>query len=129
MCLMTLHDRVRNLGLGMMYEQHWGNDFRALLNSASSEWEATTMPEKIVHLEAFENAGVSVEELIANYRETVARGPDTAWLLDNLQVTMRGYAEAGYRPRLPADIEAAVGNAVQTPSGGGSGNGTDYRKT
>jgi hypothetical protein len=106
----------------MMYEQHWGSDFRDLLNSGSSEWDETTMPEKIVDLRAFESAGVSVEELIVHYRETMTRQPDTAGLLENLQVTMRYYAEAGYRPRLPADIEAAVGNAGYAP---GSGDAND----
>jgi hypothetical protein len=109
MCLLTLHDRVRNLGLGAMYEKHWGNGgFRDLFDNRSPGWSATAMPEKVIDLQAFEAAGVPVGEIIGHYRETLARQPEVAHVLDSLPATMRAYRDAGYRPRLPDDIEAAL---------------------
>jgi len=111
MCLQTLHDKVRNLGLGLMYEKHWETGFRDLFDHTSAEWPDTEMAQKVVDLRCFESAGVTVEELIANYRETFARGEgDGGRVLDSLPATVRAYREAGYCPRVPADLDAAPGS-------------------
>src|SRR5215207_2032815 len=103
MCLRTLHDRVRGLGLGLMYERHWSSDFRDLFDESSDAWSATSLPEKVIDLRAFEAAGVPVDELIENYRETIAGQPGGDRVLERLPVAMRAYADAGFRPRLPAN--------------------------
>ena len=110
MCLATLHDKARNLGLGMMYEKHWGRGgFRDLFDHTSPDWAATDVAEKVVDLKALESAGVPVDELIGNYRETYGReGDGGRRVLASLPATMRAYAEAGYRPRLPDDVAAAM---------------------
>jgi hypothetical protein len=109
MCLATLHDRVRSLGLGMMYEKHWGDSgFRDLFDERSPEWSATAMPEKISHLKAFQSAGVSADELINHYRETYAQLGDPAHVLASLPATMRAYRDAGYWPPLPEDLDAEL---------------------
>ena len=108
MCLATLHDKVRGLGLGLMYEKHWGTGFRDLFDNASADWPATELAQKVVDLRAFEAAGVPVDELIANYRETFARDGDAGRVLDSLPMTLRAYREAGYCPPVPADLAAAV---------------------
>jgi hypothetical protein len=109
MCLATLHDKVRNLGLGMMYEKHWGDSgFRDLFDEHSREWRSTSMPEKIVHLKAFQSAGVSTDELINHYRETYTQQGDPGHVLDSLPATMRAYRDAGYWPTLPDDLDAEI---------------------
>ena len=108
MCLRTLHDRVRALGLGAMYERHWGSGFRGLFDNASPDWAATAMPEKVIDLKGFESAGVSAEEIIGHYRQTLAQ-EGRADALDGLASTMADYRRAGYWPPLPDDVEAAMG--------------------
>ena len=107
MSLQTLHDRVRNLGLGRMYERHWANGFRGLLDNASVEWPATAGAEKVIDLKGFASAGVSAEELIGHYRQTLAQDGKTD-VLGGLSSTMKDYRRAGYWPPLPSDLEAAV---------------------
>ena len=110
MCLMTLHDKFRKLGLGAMYEKHWGRgDFRDLFDHQSPDWPSSAVAEKVIDLRAFESAGVPVGELIGHYRETVGRQPGSRQVLDRLPATMRAYREAGYAPRLPHDVVAAIG--------------------
>ena len=104
MCLLTLHDKVRNLGLGAMYEKHWAADFRDLFDNQSAPWRETALPEKVVDLKAFETAGVPVAEIIENYRATLARQPDGKQVLDSLATTMRAYADAGFQPPLPDSV-------------------------
>ena len=107
MCLRTLHDRVRNLGLGAMYDKHLASEFRDLFDNASPEWSATEMPQKVIDLKAFASAGVGAEELIGHYRETLAlNGAEEA--AGSLPATMRAYREAGYWPPLPDDLDAAT---------------------
>jgi hypothetical protein len=109
MSLKTLHDKARNLGLGLMYEKHWGHGgFRDLFDQTSSQWAATDIAEKVVDLRAFELAGVPVGELIQHYRETYACEADAARILDNLAATMQTYRRAGYAPPLPEDVAVAV---------------------
>ena len=97
MCLATLHDKARNLGLGMMYEKHWGRSgFRDLFDRTSPQWSATQVGEKVVDLRAFETAGLPVDELIQHYRETYGRDGDTGHILDSLPATMQAYRDAGY---------------------------------
>ncbi|HZN69993.1 MAG TPA: hypothetical protein VFB66_32260 [Tepidisphaeraceae bacterium] len=107
MCLSTLHTKVRNLGLGAMYEKHWRNGFRELLDNSSPEWAATSVAQKVIDLKAFAAAGVSPAEIIENYRETLVRD-GKADALDALPATMRAYREAGYWPPLPDDLDSAV---------------------
>ena len=107
MSLLTLHDRVRNLGLGAMYERHWRGGFRGLFDNASADWAATALPEKVIDLKGFASAGVSAEEIIGHYRQTLAQ-EGRADALDGLASTMRDYRNAGYSPPLPGDLEAAV---------------------
>ena len=107
MCLRTLHDKVRNLGLGVMYEKHAETDFRDLLDNTSADWGATAMPQKVVDLKGFASAGVFPGEIIRHYRETMALN-GTGRVLDSLPATMLAYRDAGYWPPLPDDIDAAV---------------------
>ena len=107
MCLRTLHDRVRDLGLGQMYERHWADGFRGLLDNASAEWLATAVAEKVIDLKGFASAGVSAEELIGHYRQTLAQDGRTE-VGDSLASTMGEYRRAGYWPPLPEDLEAAL---------------------
>ena len=107
MCLRTLHDRVSKLGLGAMYEKHAKDDFRGLFDHGSADWNATALPRKVIDLKGFASAGVSAEEIIGHYRETMTRDDD-AGALDRLPATMRAYREAGYWPPLPEDLDAAV---------------------
>src|SRR3954453_20257945 len=118
MCLRTLHDKVRNLGLGAMYEKHWGNGgFRDLLDHTSPNWASSAIDEKVNDLEAFAAAGVPVEELINNYRETLAKEPGNGGggggAGDSLPATLRAYRDAGYTPPPPGDLAAAL----DTPHG------------
>jgi hypothetical protein len=107
MSLSTLHDKARNLGLGAMYEKHWRSGFRGLFDTASPEWAATALTQKVIDLKAFAAAGVSPGELIGHYRETLAQdGKGDA--LHGLPEAMRAYREAGYWPPLPDDLDAAV---------------------
>lgn len=110
MCLMTLHDKVRSLGLGALYERHWGpgGGFRDLLDARSREWSASAVGQKVVDLKAFEAAGVPVAELIGHYRETYSQQPDGGGVLDGLAPALRAYREAGYAPRLPDDLAGDV---------------------
>ena len=112
MCLTTLHDRVRRLGMGAMYEGHLAQaDFRDLFDMRSAEWASTPMPQKLVDLKAFEAAGVSVAEMIGHYRETMARQPGGGGEdgpMPGLAAAMLAYRQAGYAPALPPDVEAAV---------------------
>src|SRR5215216_464878 len=99
MCLRTLHDKVRKLGLGAMYEKHWANGgFRDLLDNASPDWSSSAISEKVNDLEAFASAGVPVEEVIANYRETLSQQPELAGVDSSLPATMRAYRDAGFAP-------------------------------
>lgn len=110
MCLQTLHDKARKLGLGALYEKHWArSEFRDLFDDRSPDWPAMPVPEKAIALRAFESAGLSVAELIDNYRETL-RGESGAGdvALDRLPATMRAYREAGYSPKLPEDLERRI---------------------
>lgn len=111
MCLTTLHDRVRNLGLGAMYDHHMGagGGFRDLFDTESPEWASTAVPQKVIDLKGFESAGVPPAELIGHYRETLGQSPvDGVNALAALGSAMRQYRHAGYAPALPADVEAAV---------------------
>ena len=110
MCLATLHDKARNLGLGRMYEKHWGRGgFRDLFDLTSADWSGTAVAEKIIDLKAFESAGLPVGELIEAYRETYAReGDGGRRVLANLAATLRAYHDAGFRPHLPDDLAAMV---------------------
>ena len=107
MCLRTLHDRVRNLGLGAMYEKHGQSDFRDLFDNTSADWKSTEMPQKVVDLKGFASAGVSPGELIEHYRETMVLN-GTGGVLDSLPATMLAYRNAGYWPPLPGDVDASV---------------------
>ena len=111
MCLQTLHDKVRALGLGSLYERHWGRGgFRDLFDDQSPDWPATQMPEKVVALRAFEAAGVPVAEVIGHYRQTLAQQPngEGAAALARLPAALRAYRDAGFTPGLPDDLAAAV---------------------
>ena len=110
MCLRTLHDRVRNLGLGAMYDKHLACGFRDLFDNASPEWSATEMPQKVIDLKGFAAAGVPPEELIAHYRETLALEGNTA-AEQSLPGTMAAYRDAGFWPPLPGDVDAALDGA------------------
>ena len=110
MCLRTLHDKVRRLGLGAMYEKHWRSDFRDLLDNGSPAWGATPLAQKVIDLKAFASAGVAVEEIIGHYRETLVRDGKQQFL-DSLPTTMLAYRGAGYWPPVPDDVEAAMGAA------------------
>lgn len=107
MCLKTLHDKARSLGLGLMYEKHWASEFRDLFDDRSPEWAATSLVEKMVDLRAFEAAGVPVDELVENYRETLGGQPGGGQVLQSLPSTLAAYQEAGYRPS-PNPAEGAV---------------------
>src|SRR4051812_13183189 len=107
MCLRTLHDKVRNLGLGAMYETHWRSGFRDLLDNGSPEWGSTSLPQKVIDLKAFASAGVPMAEIIGHYRETLAQG-GKGQALGSLPGTMRAYRDAGYWPPIPDDIDAAM---------------------
>src|SRR5688572_26965003 len=107
MSLQTLHDRVRDLGLGAMYEKHWRSGFRDLFDNASADWSATALSEKVIDLKGFASAGVSAEELIDHYRQTVVQDA-RADVLASLAPTLVAYRKAGYSPHLPDDLEAAV---------------------
>ncbi len=111
MCLRTLHDRVKDLGLGAMYERHWAGGFRGLFDNASPEWASTALAEKVIDLKGFASAGVSPEEIIGHYRQTMAQGGRLD-LLGGLASTMADYRRAGYWPPLPDDVEAAMAGAA-----------------
>ncbi|HZN69039.1 MAG TPA: hypothetical protein VFB66_27410 [Tepidisphaeraceae bacterium] len=112
MSLGTFHDKVRNLGLGAMYEKHWAYGFRDLFDPASPEWASTAVTQKVIDLKAFTSAGLSVEEIINHYRETVA-GEGGGHGLEGLPLAMRAYRQAGYWPPLPDDLDAAVNGLVE----------------
>ena len=107
MCLRTLHDRVKDLGLGAMYEKHARCHFRDLFDNASADWASTEMPQKVVDLKGFASAGVFPEEIIGHYRETMTREDDRR-ALESLAPTMRAYRDAGFWPPLPDDVQAAI---------------------
>jgi hypothetical protein len=117
MCLRTLHDKVRNLGLGALYERHWGRGgFRDLFDDQSPDWASTSVAEKVVALRAFESAGVTADEIIANYRETLASQPGGERALGRLPAALRAYRAAGYAPRLTDDgAEAAASSSADRP--------------
>ena len=106
MCLLTLHDRVRNLGLGAMYEHHWGagGEFADLFDIGSAEWASSPIERKIIDLQAFESAGVSVAELLENYRQTITQRPATMNRIDNLPRTIAAYRDAGFAPPVPEEM-------------------------
>src|SRR5437762_1415972 len=105
MCLQTLHDKARTLGLGAMYEKHWSRgEFRDLFDAQSPDWAATPVAEKVIDLRAFESAGLPVAELIDNYRETLRREPDGGRSLGRLPGAVLAYREAGFTPTLPLDL-------------------------
>ena len=106
MCLLTLHDRVRNLGLGAMYEQHWGagGDFADLFDIGSPQWASSPIERKIIDLQAFEAAGVSVAELLEHYRQTLTQRPATINRIDSLPPTLRAYRDAGFEPAVPEEL-------------------------
>jgi hypothetical protein len=106
MSLQSLHDRVRNLGLGAMFEKHERSAFRGLLDDRSPEWGATAVTQKVVDFNAFESAGVSAGEIIAHYRQTMRDG-GTPGVLDSLAETLAAYRAAGFRPAQPEDVAAA----------------------
>ena len=90
-----------------MYDKHLACEFRDLFDNASAEWSATEMPQKVIDLKAFASAGVSPEELIGHYRETLnLKGDERA--AASLPATMRAYREAGYWPPLPDDLDAVT---------------------
>ena len=105
MCLLTLHDRVRDLGLGAMYEQHWGagGEFADLFDIDSPQWASSPIERKIIDLQAFEAAGVSVAELLENYRQTIGQRPATINRIDSLPRTLCAYRDAGFAPDVPED--------------------------
>jgi hypothetical protein len=107
MCLRTLHDRVRNLGLGAMYERHARSEFRDLFDNASPDWDSSALAEKVIDLKAFASAGVSAGEIIGHYRETMNLDGKPE-VLASLPATMGAYREAGYWPPLPEEIESAM---------------------
>ena len=105
MSMLTLHDKARTLGLGAMYEKHWGHGgFRDLFDDRSPEWSATPVAEKVIDLRAFEAAGIPVAELIHHYRETLDQQPGGDRVLGSLRETLLAYREAGYSPALPNDV-------------------------
>lgn len=109
MCLQTLHDKARTLGLGAMYEKHWARcEFRDLFDDKSPDWPATPVAEKVIDLRAFESAGIPATELIDNYRETTRRQPGGEGILDRLPIALQAYRSAGYSPALPQDLERAM---------------------
>jgi hypothetical protein len=117
MSLHSLHDRVRNLGLGAMYEKHARSNFRDLFDDRSPEWAATDVTQKVVDLKAFASAGVSAGEIIGHYRQTMTQ-EGRPQVLDSLPETMAAYRAAGYWPPLPDDVAAAAdGLARQGPIG------------
>ena len=107
MSLHSLHDRVRRMGLGAMYERHERSAFRDLFDDRSPDWAATSVTQKVIDLKAFASAGVSPAEIIGHYRQTMADG-GTPNVLDSLPETMAAYRAAGYWPPLPDDVVAAV---------------------
>jgi hypothetical protein len=111
MCLATPHDKVRGLGLGLMYEKHWASGFRDLSDSASPDRPATGFAHKGDDLRAFESAGATFDELVGHYRQASApgRGGDGGRRVrDSLPMTLRASREAGYCPRPPGDLAAAA---------------------
>ena len=109
MCLRTLHDKVRSLGLGAMYEKHARSEFRDLFDERSEEWGATALAQKVIDLKAFASAGVWPEEIIGHYRETMAQ-TGKPQVLESLPGTMAAYRAYGYWPPLPEDVDAAIGS-------------------
>ena len=107
MCLRTLHDRVKHLGLGAMYEKHARCDFRDLFDNASADWASSALPQKVVDLKGFASAGVSPAEIICHYRETMTRD-GKAQALDSLAGTMLAYRRVGFWPPLPDDLDATI---------------------
>jgi hypothetical protein len=98
-----------------MYERHWAAAFRGLFDNASTDWSSTAIAQKVIDLKGFASAGVSVEELIGHYRQTLAQ-EGTTEVLGSLASTMMDYRSAGYWPPLPADLEAVMdARAEATP--------------
>ena len=111
MCLKTLGDEVRRLGMAAMYEGHLKQaGFRDLFDDRSPQWSATPMPQKLVDLRAFEAAGVPVAAMIGHYRETLAQQPGGGGRDADVGLAgaMLAYRAAGFAPALPPDVEAAV---------------------
>jgi hypothetical protein len=107
MSLYLLRDRVRNLGLGAMYEKHARSEFRDLSDDRSPEWAATDVTQKVVDLKAFASAGVSAGKIIGHYRQTMTQ-EGRPHVLDSLPETMAAYCAAGYWPPLPDSVDAAA---------------------
>src|SRR6185503_14947785 len=73
MSLHSLHDRVRRMGLGAMYERHERSAFRDLFDDRSPDWAATAVTQKVIDLKAFASAGVSAGEIIGHYCQTMTQ--------------------------------------------------------
>lgn len=108
MSLLTLHDKLRKLGLGAMCERHLKSEFRDLFDDRSADWPNTSLAEKIIDLRAFEDAGVPMAQIIDDYRQTLTGEPGGPQILCRLPATLRAYRDAGYLGRLPTDLEALV---------------------
>jgi hypothetical protein len=120
MSLRTLHDRARRLGLGAMYEGHWSRDgFRDLFDHRSPAWNTSGLVEKANDLRAMAVAGISVDELIANYCETLAAIGDPTDALNRLHATLQVYADMGYPIHATAErVEAEPARASGVVHGG-----------
>jgi hypothetical protein len=117
MCLETLHDKARTLGLGAMYEKHWARGgFRDLFDDQSPDWLATPMAEKMIDLRAFESAGLPVAELIGHYCETLQTQTAGDRALGRLPAAVLAYREAGYSPSLPDNVRRAVDAPTEPPA-------------
>jgi hypothetical protein len=93
--------------MGAMYEGHLHSGFRDLLDSNSAEWASSDVALKVIHLKAFDAAGVPLAEIIEHYRETLAQA-EPGHTTDSLPATVKLYREAGYWPPVPEDIDAAT---------------------
>ena len=111
MCLKTLHDKARALGLGLRYEKHWASDFRDLFDNRSPQWAATSLQEKLIDLNAFEAAGVPVSELVENYRETLGARPGADRALQSLPTTLSAYHRVGHLRRPGLGVGTVAGDA------------------
>lgn len=116
MSLRTLHDRARRLGLGAMYERHWGRDgFRDLFDHGSPAWQTSSIVEKANDLRAIGAAGIPADELIAHYCETLTAIGDPTGALTRLDDTLRAYDEKGYplaATPVPTDAKPARARGV-----------------
>ncbi|HSU68298.1 MAG TPA: hypothetical protein VLJ39_15575 [Tepidisphaeraceae bacterium] len=117
MCLLTLHDKIRRLGLGAMYEKHWASGFRDLLDSQSPEWEQSPLAQKMIDLAAFESAGVGLGEIVENYRETWGRAPNGPNVLNSLSEALQRYRAAGFPVPMPESNAGVSAPAEAVPHG------------